>query len=75
MPKCPYCKAEINELKEYGTETFENSLYFDDNGDEHYEELGVMEDNDKSRGFFCPECDEKLFDTKEQAIIFLKTKK
>jgi len=66
MSKCPKCKTEIDYLKNY--QSGEKAFYFD--GDE-YDELGFYPD-DRVNDYECPECNEVLFTSEEDAREFLK---
>ena len=67
MPICPNCKEEIDKFNAYSEVV--HSFFLAENGkpicygNEHIE--GYI-------GFECPECNEKIFDTEQEAIEFLE---
>ena len=66
MPKCPKCgeKIEVLENNQSGIKTWE----FDG---ENYEEKDFFPD-DKLNSWNCPDCDEELFYSEDDARKFLK---
>lgn len=62
---CPHCKAEIYNL--YAVDEYPGYYDFrvDDNGEVTYEK---QDDIEPTAFFACPECDERVANTEEEAI-------
>ena len=69
MPICPNCKAKIKELLAYSEVV--NTFELDKNGEPYFYGNDQIEGY---TGFECPECHERIFDTENEAIEFLKNK-
>ena len=67
MPICPNCKEEINELLAYSEVA--HNFKLDKGGNPICEGMDYIEGY---TGFECPECNERIFDTEQQAIAFLE---
>ena len=69
---CPKCKKEINKLFWEKEQKHNGSLGIDKEGNEEFDENYSLEYEQTSCKYFCPECDEVLFNDDEKAITFLK---
>ncbi len=69
MPICPNCKEEIDELLAYSE--IVQTLQLNVNGNPDYYDESYIEGY---TGFECPECHDKIFNTENKAIEFLKNK-
>ena len=72
MTKCPKCKEKIKSLRyEMIKKVIGNLIIFNDceefNDDEY-----IFDEN--TINFYCPDCDELLFENGDDAINFLKQK-
>jgi predicted RNA-binding Zn-ribbon protein involved in translation (DUF1610 family) len=67
MVKCPKCGAEIKHL---GV-VIETKTYLEIDKDGNYKEISEKSHTE----FYCPECQETLFDEEKDAIEFLNGKK
>jgi len=74
MPVCPKCGKKIDFLINYVrniTEEFRTTL--NNRGEPEYEYVDTFLSGSDSV-YACPECDEDLFDSEEEAVEFLKQK-
>ena len=69
-PKCPYCGAELQELKFMGSETVSATFYIDNEMGE-YDNWDSFGTEDGSECYYCPVCDKLLFFDEDDAIEFL----
>lgn len=72
MPKCPKCKKVIEWLRYYETCKERGGFLINEHNIEEYEShthpcAGIIDIY-----FYCPECDEKLFEDSIDAAEFLK---
>jgi uncharacterized protein with PIN domain len=76
MPKCPFCKKEINNVKRVYVKYLCDTLYINDETGElekNYDEVGSDEQFDS---YQCPECFSELdFGSDEEVKEFLKGNK
>jgi uncharacterized C2H2 Zn-finger protein len=71
--RCPKCGKEIGFLKNYLYPVVEyHHLSLDGEGKPQYEYMDSFSNEDGEGDYYCPECEEKLFDNEEDAIKFLK---
>lgn len=70
MTKCPNCKEEIKELLAYSEVV--HTFKLDENGNPQFEGMDYIEGY---TGFECSECNERLFDTEQEAKEFLEDDK
>lgn len=70
--KCPKCKEEINSLINVQNVWVSYYAELDKNGDIQYEGKDRWDGNTDENGYDCPNCDETLFTSEEEAINFLK---
>ena len=69
MTKCPHCKEEINDLLAYSSIVQTMEL---ENGEAEFYGMDYCEDWDF---FDCPECNERIAESKEVATKFLRGEK
>jgi uncharacterized C2H2 Zn-finger protein len=73
MPKCPKCGAEINELLYYAYELNHAHFYVNENtGRAEFHNWDTIPDTKGDPDFECPECEEVLFHSQEEAEKFLR---
>ena len=74
MSKCPKCDEEITHLDFDVTAGCSAQIYQEDvlNGKITDYDIDCLTDGVQFDNFRCPECQEKLFDTEDEAIKFLK---
>ena len=72
MPKCPKCKKEIEQLRNYCQGENVYSLWLEGN-DIQYDLKDFIGRNENE--YCCPECHEVIFTDEEEAIKFLKENK
>jgi len=72
--KCLKCKKDINYLLVSFVKHHDGTLSIDEYGFEEYEEEPAIQDWEEEK-YFCPECDELLFECGDEAINFLKGEK
>jgi len=65
---CPKCKFEIDCLDFDVTATCKSQLYANESGDY---DIDCLTDNAQYDNFSCPNCNEVLFETEEEAIKFM----
>lgn len=69
MPKCPKCKKDIDYLL-YRHTVIEGGKFYD-NG-EHKWSWTDAPDGGEDQHWGCPECDEDLFEYRDDALAFLE---
>lgn len=76
MPRCPKCGGMTEYLicRSILTVVRDETVYVDDYDELYYDDEDYSEDELDSRleGFYCPNCDSKLFDSDDEAYRFLK---
>ena len=70
MPRCKFCKKEIDRLVNF-TSGLNRYDFWVDNDMPDYQFDTFIEDN-KTNDYECPECQEILFNDEEEATAFLK---
>ena len=71
MVRCPKCKKKIDCLLWEGGKKHTGTLSINEDGNEEFDEDSNIF-SQESYSYFCPECDEKIFEDDEDAIEFLK---
>ncbi|MEM2352147.1 MAG: hypothetical protein QXT26_07045 [Thermoproteota archaeon] len=72
MPKCPNCGREIDHLINYVTNvTEEFRLFLTEDGEPDYQYVDTLLGGSESE-YRCPECDEVLARTENDAVKFLR---
>jgi predicted RNA-binding Zn-ribbon protein involved in translation (DUF1610 family) len=66
MPKCPRCGKEIDHLLVHSRAIME----YDYSIKQGFKYLDTLEEDFES--FYCPKCNEELFDNEDEAFEFLK---
>jgi len=69
MSKCLKCKKEITHLLRCEMANVVSAMYLDETGEVRLKEQSF---EPEAVEFLCPECNEKLFDSSEDAENFLK---
>ena len=69
MPKCPKCSKELTQVLRCEMANVVSAMYLDDAGDVRLKEQSF---EPEAVEFLCPECNEKLFDSSQEAENFLK---
>jgi len=70
-PKCPKCNSEIDGLRNIVSGSQEYDMCVTGSGEIHYEGNDFVDDSNVNE-YWCPECDECLFTSEEEAVKFLK---
>ena len=72
-PKCPKCNKEIDELRNIASGSMAYDYYIMPDGELHIEQEsnGFVDDGNVNE-WWCPECEEVLFTSEEEAVKFLK---
>ena len=69
MAKCPNCKKEITQVVRCEVANVVSAMYLDEAGEVRLKEQSF---EPEAVEFLCPECNESLFDSSEDAENFLK---
>jgi Zn finger protein HypA/HybF involved in hydrogenase expression len=69
MAKCPNCKKEITQVLRCEIANVVSLMYLDEGGEVRLKEQSF---EPEAVEFLCPECNERLFDSSEDAENFLK---
>jgi len=69
MPTCPNCKKDISHVLRCEMANVVSAMYLDEVGEARLKEQSF---EPEAVEFLCPECNQKLFDTSEDAENFLK---
>jgi uncharacterized protein with PIN domain len=69
MPKCPDCNKEITQVLRCEVANVVSAMYLDEAGEVRLKEQSF---EPEAVEFLCPECNQKLFDSSEDAQNFLK---
>ena len=69
MPTCPNCRKEVSHVLRCEMANVVSAMYLDEVGEARLKEQSF---EPEAVEFLCPECNQKLFDTNEDAENFLK---
>ena len=69
MPECPYCKKEISQVVRFEMANVFSVMYLDEAGEVRLKEQSF---EPEAVEFLCPECNENLFGSSEDAQNFLR---